>query len=311
MTSLIAETRPEVQEQIKKVYNFYRVAAVDDLKKPCEALEEIQRLRDITDDKGEIIQQLAIFVATTESVEDLHSMVAGDLLERLRLPASIPIRVLAPYLNAENEKLRDFAYGWFHNHDSYDRIHGHPPFGSVNYYDYMVYVRSRVAKNEEIPAGFIKFIYERHPGKALLVFAYASRAGDAVAQLHDIRKSLDAARQALEPTAEEIRQRQATKRQHTIQRQEAKIERSEILLAEHIVSNAIWLKQNDFAERLQAALPEAKEQLLKLARHREWWARLYVVYILRQNPELRQADIMQQLANDENELVNKAAKSAE
>jgi hypothetical protein len=306
--TLIAESNPAVQKQLTIAYHAFLAAPPDDIKSNCEAFQQLQKLKELANDKGEIVKQLAIFVATTTSEEDMHMMAAGGILEQLELPSSIPIRLLAPYVDAENEQLRDFARGWFHQHDSHDRTHGRPPLGSVNYHDYMMYVRNRVARNEEIPAGFVKFIYDRHPGKALLVFAYANRAGDVVAQLHDIRKNLEAARQGLEPTAEEIRQRQATKRQHAIQRQGAKIERSEIILAEHIVSNAIWLKQNEFIERFQAALPEATAELVKLAKHGDWWARLYVAEIMRQHPELHQEDVLLHLRQDTDELVNEAAK---
>jgi hypothetical protein len=71
--------------------------------------------------------------------------------------------------------------------------------------------------------------------------------------------------------------------------------------------NALWLKRNKFDERIQAALPEAAEELKKLAEHEEWWARLYVAYIMRQNFVLRQDHILRQLAEDENEIVRDAA----
>ncbi|MCI0331886.1 MAG: hypothetical protein L0228_01515 [Planctomycetes bacterium] len=307
--TLIAGSNPAIQKQLKKTYNAFLAAPPNDVKSNCEAFQELQKLKEITDDKGALVKELAIFVVTTESVEEQHVLQAGALLHFLDLPPSTIIRVFAPYLDADNRQLRDFVRMWFQYHDSHDRTHGRPPLGSVNYYDYMEYVRNRIARNEEIPAGFINFIYERHPGKALLVFAYANRAGDVVAQLHDIRRSLEAARQGQEKTPEEIRQQRETKRQHEIRRQEAKIERREIQLAEHIVSNAIWLKENEFAERFQAALPEAMAELEKLARHKEWWARLYVVYIMRQYPQLRQANVLQQLSEDSNAFVSKAAKS--
>jgi hypothetical protein len=81
-------------------------------------------------------------------------------------------------------------------------------------------------------------------------------------------------------------------------------------LAEHIVSDAIWLKENDpFPHRFQAAISEAGAQLRALAKQ-EWWARLYVVYIMRQNPPLLRDNVWRQLAEDSNELVSEAAKSA-
>ena len=74
----------------------------------------------------------------------------------------------------------------------------------------------------------------------------------------------------------------------------------DIFLAEHIVSNAIWLKENKFDERFQKALPEASAELAKLAKRQEWWVRRYVSEIMRQHPELRQAEIAQQLSADSN-----------
>jgi hypothetical protein len=306
---MTAEMQPEIQEQINGVYNIFLTAARDDLKTNCEAFEEIQKLKEITANKGEIVKQLAIFTAITESEEDTHVLHVGMMLHLLDLPPSIPIRVLAPYLDAENEKLRDFARGWFHGHDSDDSVHGLPPLGSVNYHDYMEYVRSRLDRNEEIPAGFIKFIYERHPGKALLVFAYAHRQTGAVERLQEIHKALEARRQGRELTPEEIRQSRERRRQHQLRQQKRKQRLWEILLAEHTVSNAIWLKENDlFPHRFQAALPEATVQLQELAK-KEWWARLYVVYIMRQHRELRMNGVLQQLRDDRNELVREAAQA--
>jgi len=270
MKSLIAETQPQIQDQIQKVYDYSSKAARGEFTDNCMAFEEIQALKDMADDKGEIVKQLAIFVATTESSEDLHLFAAGTMLKYLDLPASIPIRVLAPYVDAENEKLRSFARGWFQQHDSNDRVHGRPPLGSLNYYDYMQYVRKRLERNEDIPAGFIKYIYEKDPGKGLLVFAHSYIDFSPAHRHRHLRRGME--------------------------------------LSERIVSNAIWLNENEFAERFEAALPEANAELAKLAKHEEWWARLYVIYIMRQNHALLKDKILRQLAEDENQLVSQTAK---
>ena len=262
---LIAESQPAIQDQIHRIYDVFRRAVRDDLKTNCEAFDEIQRLKNMTKDKGEIVKQLAIFTATTESEEDTHVMLAGSILEFLNLPPSIPIRVLAPYLDADNRPLRDFARIWFHYHDSNTHIHGQPPLGSVNYYDYMVYVRSKMSTNvEDIPTALVEYMYEQQPDRALLVFCYARR------------------------------QRRVP---------------SDILWGEHVVSNALWLKANGFEERYQKALPEAAQELSKLSRYDEWWARRYVVEMMRRYPELRQPAVMEQFRKDSNALVSKAAKS--
>lgn len=273
---LISESDSTIQDQINVVYDVFQRAARDHLKTSCEAFDELQRLKDMTDDKGEIVTQLAIFTAVTESEEDTHVMLAGSMLDSLNLPASIPIRVLAPYLDAKNRQLRDFSHMWFQFHDGNSRTHGKPPLGSVNYYDYMQYVRSRFTKNEEIPTPFIEYIYEQHPGKALLVFAYGARAINL-----NIRPA---------------------------QRQNELQARNEMELSERVVSSALWLKDKEFSDRFQKALPEATAELAKLAKHDQWWARLYVAEIMRQHRELRDAAVLEQLRKDSHALVSKTAK---
>lgn len=81
----------------------------------------------------------------------------------------------------------------------------------------------------------------------------------------------------------------------------------DILLSEHIIQNAIWLKENGFAEEFQKELLNAKAQVLKLAAHNDWWVRLYVAEIMRLHAELRDEHVMEALASDSNELVAKAA----
>jgi hypothetical protein len=67
------------------------------------------------------------------------------------------------------------------------------------------------------------------------------------------------------------------------------------------------MKENRFTERFQKLLPEANAELAKLAKHQEWWVRLYVVWTMRHYRELRQPSILQQLSTDSNSLVSKAA----
>lgn len=322
---LMSETRPDIQEQIKKTYEALLRSRGPDTKSNCEPYEELGKLKNITKDKGEIVKQLAIFTAITESEEDQHIFVAGAMLKFLEVPPSIPIRIFAPYIDSENEKLRSFASGWFENHDTDLQARSVPTLASVNYYDYMQYVRARLSRNEEIPSAFVKYMYERHPGKALLVFAYSNSVDISVGRLQALRNAIDkrlktapardgtppipppietAPQQGSEPEAPAKTAQQLKEEGHA-----RLMERREIELAEHIVSNAIWLNKNGFDDRFQQAAPEAKEQLAKLAQRKEWWARLYVAYIMRQHGELRRGDIWEQLGKDSDELVSAAVKS--
>jgi hypothetical protein len=308
--SILAEADPAIQQQINRVYSFYLGPVNDAGNAKYEVLEELQRLKDITKEKDELVKQLAVFVATTVSEEDMHLFAAGGMLDFLEVSPRTAIRVLAPYLDTENENLREFVVMWFNSHDSHEHFHGKPPLGSVNYHEYMEYVTGRLNRNEEVPDGFIRYLYEKHPGKALLVFAYANRRTGAGPMLQAMRKAFEARQQGRELTAEEKRQMKATQEQTKLRQQHKKHELWEILLAEHTVSNAIWLKENDpYPHRFQAAIPDATAQLSGLTK-KEWWARLYVVHIMRQHPELRLEAVLQQLKDDRNELVREAAQAA-
>src|SRR3972149_6151911 len=247
---LIAESDPAIQAQINATYH-----AQSDV----DAYREAQTLKEATDDKGELVKQLAIFAATTESEEEFHVLLTLRILHLLELAPSIPIRVLAPYLDSDSQQLRDFAREWF---QGYDSAAGEDPLNA-----YKSYVQQRLARNEKVPVAFVEYMYERSPGRALLTFQ--SGNVDLSAQLQAIHEALQAARQGRERSPDEIRQQREKKRQEEVRRHQAKIEQGEILLAEHIISNAIWLKENKFDERFQKVLPEAAEELAKLTKHKE------------------------------------------
>ena len=274
------------------------------MREHIDVWREVKALKQLRTDKDKLVGQLAIFVATTKSEEDSHVLIAGAILYFLDFPPSVPIRVLAPYLDTDIRQLRGFVEMWFYSHDkAADDSPRSPPLRPVNYEDYMNYVRLKIGRGEEVPAGFIRYIYKRSPGRALLVFAYASGSRDVAVKLEAMHTIIEARQQGKEPEPQPELGQLFEERRRARSR-----EKREIELAEHIISNAIWLQKNGFNDRFQQALPEAKEQLAKLAKG-EWWARLYVAYIMRQHPELRQEDVLQQLSEDSDELVSKAAKS--
>lgn len=300
---LIGKPNPAIQAQIQRVHNALQKPGVDP-RDNVDALQEIQALKKLTGDKDELVKQLAIFVATTKSDEDTHVFIAQVILSLLNFSASVPIRVLAPYLDTDNRQLRDFARAWFGSHDmAHTAPPGAPPIKPVNYEDYLEYVEGKVTHKEDIPVPFIEYIYERAPGRALLVFAYANSHGDVTTRLQVISKSIEARQQGIEPQVE-TGQRLDGGRQARLK------ERSDLELAEHIINNAIWLNKNGFAERFQKELPEATAELSKLAKHKEWWVRLYVAKIMQRNPELRDAAVMERLGADSNALVRQAANPA-
>lgn len=306
---LTAKSDPAFQAQIQTIFNALHQSGVDP-RDNLDAFREVQTFKKLTDDKDKLVEQLAIYAATTESEEDSHVLITLMILQSLELAPSVPIRVLAPYLDADDRQLREFAGIWFHSHDKAGSAPPRSPaLKPVNYDDYKRYVSLKIGRGEEIPAGFIRYIFERSPGRALLVFAYANSHGDVTARLQAIRMSIEG-RQP--DTKEQQEQYDIGRKLATKESREARLrERREIELSEHIVSNAIWLQQNDFAERFQAALPEANAELAKLAKHKQWWVRLYVAEIMRQHPQIRQPELVRQLSADSNELVSKAAMAAD
>lgn len=78
-----------------------------------------------------------------------------------------------------------------------------------------------------------------------------------------------------------------------------------LVYAEHILSDVIWHQQFRF-DVSPDQLTKAKSELSVLSQHKEWWVRLYVAEIMQQHPELRVADAMERLKQDEHELVKQA-----
>lgn len=300
----IGQPDPAVQTQIQKLYATLQKSGGDP-RSDIDVSREVIALR-ASAAKEEVIKQVAIFAATQKSIEDTHVIATQTILQLLDFEARITISVLAPYLDAENRQLRDIAQMWFDAHDMADSAPiGSPPIKPVNFEDYLEYVEWNVTNKKDVPPAFTKYIYDRAPGRALLVYAYANSHGDVTTRLQAIRASVE----GIEPeTKEKQEQIEKGRKLQSKESREARLkQRRDIELAEHIVSNAIWLNKNKFDERFKTALPEAMAELEKLAEHKEWWARLYVVYIMRQNPPLLKDNMLRQLAADENELVSDAA----
>ncbi len=80
----------------------------------------------------------------------------------------------------------------------------------------------------------------------------------------------------------------------------------ELIWAEHVVADAIWKKENQFTDALAEVGRDVAEQLDALAKHRQWWVRLYAAEVLRRHPELGEPETIKQLRQDAHELVREA-----
>jgi hypothetical protein len=168
---------------------------------------------------------------------------------------------------------------------------------AANYKDYLDYINRKLNKNEDVPTPFVKYMYAQSPEQSLCVYLRVDRRDETIARLRAMRDSLDARREGRPVPA--------------IPKPQPDEQQREIRLTARLVANAIWFAENEHDVRLQATLPEVNERLAKLAAHDQWWARLYVVEIMRRHRELQQDDVLRKLTEDENELVNEAARLAQ
>jgi hypothetical protein len=80
----------------------------------------------------------------------------------------------------------------------------------------------------------------------------------------------------------------------------------QLLFAEHEISDTLWRMEHKF-DLGEDRISTAKANLNKLSQNDHWWVRLYVVEIMRQHSNLRNAEVLQRLAKDDNELVRQQA----
>ena len=91
----------------------------------------------------------------------------------------------------------------------------------------------------------------------------------------------------------------------------------ELLLSQHMVSNAEWFSSNVLPEDREAmedraiAIAAAARQLAKLAEAEEWWVRLYAVSVATRDTEFRGAAWVKRLREDKEEHVRTAARMIE
>jgi hypothetical protein len=308
---LLTRAEPRIQARIEEILDAFSKYPSNS-QRNVAAIREAQALAESVTDHIEIAKQVAIFAANP-TMNEGRPLEARIVLDMLDLPPKTVIRALAPYLDAENESLRSFVLDWFQYHDTCGA--GPISLMCLNYSDYLDYAQGQLRRHEDVPPAFIEYIYGRSPGQALLIFARANprKHAEMVAHLQELSKKLEGVRKQPKiegqqgirpmPSPNEV------KPQDLIGLQQPKIDFKEIQLAEHIVSNAIWLNDNGFADRFQQALPEAQQELKKLAEHEYWWARLYAAEIMRPHRELRDPKVLDKLREDSNELVSKAAKN--
>lgn len=310
---LFAQAEPATQALISKMI---------ECRSEPERLRLTEALKEIAGDQGEeyLVEQLAVFAARPEKRE-MIALYVMSIMHVLDIDLSTTIRVLAPQLRSENERMRVFSrecLGTLNGTDSKD------PFEEVT-----EYIQGELCRTGEVPTEFTAFIFEQAPGRAILAYNRAAEIGNLTAKLLEMRREQEAALEdskkepiifppAFGMTAQQIAETKdrlkkllkpqplppASKLLAPLRDEKL---RKEIMLAEHLVSNAIWLKRYQFEEQIPGATSEAKEQLASLAEHDEWWARLYVASIMRRHRELRLPEVIEKLKQDRHPQVRESA----
>jgi hypothetical protein len=289
---------PAIHERFDKILAAMNIR--DEPQDNIEVRREIKDLKDAVADKGKIVRQLVVYASGPEEEQPLLALM---ILQLLDLPPRVIIPELAPYLNDEDVQVQEFVSDWFRGHDSVDP--------SKDYRDY-------VGKAENVPAAFAQYLFESSPNRAFLVFVRAKPKSEAVRALEALRKQMDEKHPGWD---EGLPQAQADRGGESSQARPGRGDglplaragygenKNELLLAEHVISNAIWLREMGFDDRFPFTMREAKMQLSQLSEHELWWVRLYVAETMRQNPDFRQDDVLEKLSRDDNNLVSNAAKS--
>jgi hypothetical protein len=265
------EPNIQLQSQIQRTFDAVMNEA-DGCDGGVSAYCELQKLRSFAEgDNVLLVQQLAYFA---EKLTDGESVLAvRAMLELASIPKSAIIKALAPELDASDPELREFVRDWFQFQDNaVSELHRTPH--SANYGEYEKYIGSRFSRNEPLPDGFVTYIFGRASGHAFLAFLHAD---------DKVQRELEGPG----PTARATRTK-------------------EMLWNEHVISDAIWRKENGFPTEFLNVKADAISALHKLSINENWWARLYVAEIIRQHPEFAVPALVERLQKDENELVRQA-----
>lgn len=80
----------------------------------------------------------------------------------------------------------------------------------------------------------------------------------------------------------------------------------DLMWSDHVVTTVKWRLRNLFLQ--EGDLVQVRKELDTLSKHKGWYARRYVVEVMRENPKLGTPEIAERLKKDANPLVSEAAK---
>jgi hypothetical protein len=153
------QPHPEVQRHIQRALN------AGDEHELREQLEVLQR--QAGKDQQTLIRQLLYYSIHGRDQEGRHdvreAMALGIIGKQLEIEDTRMVMALLPYLDARDPAIRKAVRGALPAVEAPSRA-VHPPSFSF----YQTILESRVRKRQDLPYGLVRYMYERHPGSALL-----------------------------------------------------------------------------------------------------------------------------------------------
>lgn len=212
------------------------------------------------------VQQLVYINAYATDVPE--AIVPSLLARRLGYTSEEVVPALVPYLETPDAKVAKTIRGWLAGSELDRDDPDVPPYFEI--YDGLVW--PALYDRKDPPHALVRYLYERHPGAALLYLFNAAA---------------DAQRRPL-PAPDEFRKQRKT-----------------VLFTEHIIEDVLWRKRHDFPVP-ESLRQDAADGLEHLSRFTLWPARLYVAEIMRQYPEFRDEKLIERLVKDEHPLVRES-----
>jgi len=227
--------------------------------------------------EGIVGQFLYFYSYSSNPYKDRLSMY--QVLHFAALDRHLIVAALVPYLESPDSKIAEQALRYLHVFDQCTCAACRAGIGpgvagirpGVDVVVYLDFFQRALAEGKDPPRVLTRYLYERDPGGVVLM--------------------LTGLREYFGRTREELLSAD---------------ERKAIFWAEHVISDTIWKHEYGFLDKDKVE-PEAARELERLARHKEWWVRLYAAEIMRQHAAFRREVLVRRLAKDRHPLVREVA----
>jgi hypothetical protein len=225
----------------------------------------------------QIIEQLLYF--SVKADETREAMLPAIFFQHSRLTRLELLEGLVPYLSVEHDKLRQTAAGSLPSIEGGKREERGKGQGRM---PYQIVISKR---QDDLPVQLIKHMYKRNPHRAIEVMVSVLAEGTEQVQKEGLLKLVD-----------EVNKR---------------IERIKTLFVKKkkLRQEGETQKIQSIEKRMKENKSYVKKEIKKWATSNVWWIRLYAAGLMRQNPRLRDNNIIQEMKEDPHELVREVTRS--